>query len=513
MALDHGRRYDAFLSYASADRRRARRVQRYLERWKDPRSGRRLAVYFDETDIRGGKLDEELRRAAHEAHTLIVCVTPSAMDSLWVAAEIGLFREKAQPDRIAALILGGDAEPARVGSELVPGAVVRAQDLRRGWWLAWLGLGIEVELLRLLAFVADVDLRTLRNWHLRRTLLHVAFVVLAVLVPLGFVAHWPLDDWERLVVQRGGQPVYAIAAEADGTHLRVVHRFRGAGPQGFRNYLETIDDALAPNSPARFHEVPLSARLLPVSLVPVDLRNRIPALDVASVTQRKLVANREPLVGEPVPGKLVVVLAVAPSEDEDQDARDQSADMGTPIPTVAGAVVATIDSETTRIAEVLGLDPLWKEFDETRTPTSPSRAIAVAWAPEGDVWLGLGGESAQQRGGLWHRAAGAAVWERDVAFSSVRSIALDVRDGTTRAITVAEGHLDVWHGIVLEPHPARVVTRAVGEAQWRAAIAPPYGTRSEVELAGQLRGEMVIRVDEQLFRHRRLALWRFLRGG
>jgi hypothetical protein len=85
-----------------------------------------------------------------------------------------------------------------------------------------------------------------------------------------------------------------------------------------------------------------------------------------------------------------------------------------------------------------------------------------------------------------------------------------VRDGRTRAVTVAEIHLDVWRGGLLEPRPTRVVTRAVGETTWRAAPTPPHGTRSEVELAGELAGAQVVRVDEFVYRRRSLVLWRFL---
>jgi hypothetical protein len=239
--------FDAFISYASVDRRRARRVQRFLDSWVDRREGRRLRVFLDETDIRGGSLDEELRRAVHGARTLIICHSQAAADSRWVQREVRLFRERAEPGRIAVAIVSGKEAPEVAGRELVAGAEFRVHDLRRGWWLGRIGLGVKLELLRLLAFVAEADMRRLRNWHLRRTLAGLFLFAMMALLPLWALLSARLNEWEQLELKLGAEPLFAIAAEADGERLTVASRYRGSGPQGFRDYIQIASDALAEN--------------------------------------------------------------------------------------------------------------------------------------------------------------------------------------------------------------------------------------------------------------------------
>lgn len=501
-------RYDAFVSYASVDRRRARRIQRFLESWVDKREGRRLRVFLDETDIRGGTLDAELRGAAHRARTLIVCYSPAASESRWVNEEVRLFRERANLDRIAVAIVSGNATPEVAGRELVAGAELRVHDLRGGRWLGLIGLGVKLELLRLLAFVAEVDLRTLRNWHLRRTVASVGSFAILALVPLWALLSVPLDDWEQLELKVGDKQIYAIAAEADGEKLLVASRFRGAGPQGFRDYIQIVDGALTEEPNITFNEVALSRRLLPISLLPHQQRTRFPSIDVAAYTERA--AAGEQFVGEVANGRIVIIVPLAPTQDEIDEATDNSYDFGTPIPTVKGSLVVTIEGQQQAAVEVADLSPVWEKRDGTAGPTSPSHGLAVAWSPEGDLWLGMAGRDAREAGGLWLRRAGQSTWEKLRDFASVQSIELDIRGGQTRSVLVAEKHIELWSGIVLVPRPTRVVMREVDKTAWRTAPAPPFGTRSEVELVGRLNGARLVRVDEHLYRQRTISLWRFL---
>ncbi len=490
--------YDAFVSYASSDQRGARRVQRFLESWVDRRAGRRLRVFLDETDVRGGTLDVELRRAAHAARTLIVCHSPAASESRWVEKEVRLFRERAEPDRIAVAIVGGRAAPESVGRGLVPGAELRVHDLRRGRWLGPIGLGVKLELLRLLAFVADVDLRALRNWHLRRVLTRGALLVVCALAPPLLLLNLPLEDWLRLDVRLRGEPIYAVAAEAGGGKLRVMTRFRGHTALGFRDDIQVVEDALGREPRAEFHDVALRRRLRPVSRLPYEMQGRIPRVDVGAHTRREGVGP--PLAAEIADGRFVVLVPLALTQEEIDAARDDSLDSSTPIPVVKGSLVATIDGGATVVSEVADLSPVWEEREGFGRPASPSRGPAVAWSPEGDVWLGVQGRDEREAGGLWLRPGGGGAWERVPGFVSVQSIELDGRDGRTRGVVVAEKHLELWRGIRLVSRPTRVVVRRAGESTWRPAPAPPYGTRSEVELVGRLDGARVVRVDERLYR-------------
>jgi hypothetical protein len=502
-------RYDAFLSYASADRRRARRIHRFLERWRARSDSRRLHVFFDETDIRGGRLDAELQRAVHEARTLIVCHSPASADSKWVAQEITAFRAKPESDRLAVAIVAGSGDAASIGRSVIPAAEVRIHDLRRGWRLAWLGLGAEIELLRLLAFVADVDLRTLRNWHLRRTISQLALVVLAVIAPLWLLLQWPMDQWQALDLRTPRGPIYAISAEVRNGALWTASWFRSQRPQGWDDKLRYIPDSLAAETVELFDNGAPRHRLAPIDRLPPEVANRLPAFNPAAYTDRPVADTA--LACEPVPGRFVVVVPLGLNRDERSQANDDAHDFGKPISEAWGSLVVTSDGGHLETAVLEGLRPAWAEPGENERLIPPSRGAPVAWGPDGELWLGYRGREGDESAGLWRRARGSREWTREPGFSNPFSIELEVADGRTVAVTVAEQHRDVWRGALLQPHPTRVMTRSLDDSEWRVEpTMPPFGTRSEVELVGMLDGARLVRVDERVFQHRRVSLWRFL---
>jgi hypothetical protein len=501
--------YDAFLSYASADRKRARRIHRFLERWTPREGSRRLRVFFDETDIRGGRLDAELQRAVQEARTLIVCHSPASADSKWVAQEVAAFGAKAEPDRVAVAIVAGSGDAAVIGRSVLPAAEVRIHDLRRGWRLAWLGLGVEIELLRLLAYVADVDLRTLRNWHLRRTLLQLAQVALAVIVPLWLLLQFPMDQWQALDLATPRGPIYAVAAEVQNGALWTASWFRSQRPQGWDDKLRYMSDSLAAEKREVFDEDAPRNRLVPIYRLPSDVQQRRPVINLAAYTDRP--EGKRTFAAEPAPGRFVLVIPLGLTREEQEEADGHAVDFNKPIPEAWGSLVATSDNGHIEASVIEGLRPAWAEPGESERLVPPSRGAPVAWGPDGELWLGYRGREGDATAGLWRRARGSREWTREPEFSNPFSIELEVVDGRTVAVTVAEQHRDVWRGAVLQPHPTRVMTRRLDEAEWRvASTMPPYGTRSEVELVGMLDGARLVRVDERVFRHSRVSLWRVL---
>src|SRR5262245_20568975 len=78
-------KFDAFLTYTSADRRIVRRIQRFLESFRPPKGSRSLSVYLDETDMRGGSLPDNLSQALVESGALVVCWSERAAASSWVS--------------------------------------------------------------------------------------------------------------------------------------------------------------------------------------------------------------------------------------------------------------------------------------------------------------------------------------------------------------------------------------------------------------------------------------------
>lgn len=112
--------YRAFISYAHKDEASARRLHRWLESYRMPRRlvgratrlgavGRRLTPIFrDRLELpASSSLDAAVANALAASEALLVLCSPAARASMWVNAEIRLFRSL-HPDRpiIAALLAG-----------------------------------------------------------------------------------------------------------------------------------------------------------------------------------------------------------------------------------------------------------------------------------------------------------------------------------------------------------------------------------------------------------------------
>jgi hypothetical protein len=498
--------FDAFISYSSADHRRARRLHRFLESYRKGSPPARLAVYLDHTDIRGGVLHEEIRGALARANTLIVCASPAAAESRWVAEEIRVFREIHGDTRIAVAMLedvpGPGCHPALAGLDC------RRHDLRRAWKFGVTTPAARLEMLRLLAFTAGVDLRTLRNWHRRRALRNGLTGAALSMVPAVAVLAYPVTDWRAMELQ-SRDPLYPIAAEVTDSGVWVASRYRAPGAQGFRNYIRSTVNALDSTSASTFQaHLTLTRRLLPTALTSAELVARIPRKEMSAATARPLVG--ESFVGEPRPGTFVAVQAAGLTDGEDDEASDMEAD-GIPVSRNRGSVVAVVERNMVRAAYVPDLRPLWRERDLAGNPTSPSRAPSIAWSDDGHVWLGVSGWDGEEEGGLWHSRDRGLTWSRVKGFRSVSSIGLRTdEEGMTRSVVVAESHFEGWRGYFLEPYPTRVVESDPARLTWREARMPPFGDRSGVEFCGSLEGMEIVRVDETLFQRNDAPLWRFL---
>jgi hypothetical protein len=186
--------FDAFLSYASADRSRVARIQRFLERSLRSAGDKTASVYMDQTDIRGGKLADELGQALLQSRALIVCCSPASKQSTWVNTEVEKFMAGA-PDRpLIPLLLDGSPETAFPAS--LP-ANLRYHDLRAGSWLGVLSPSARDELLRVTALLSGAELRELINWDRRRLMLRGAAAVAAG-VPLAGTGWWLFDRATRV---------------------------------------------------------------------------------------------------------------------------------------------------------------------------------------------------------------------------------------------------------------------------------------------------------------------------
>jgi TIR domain len=504
--------YDAFLSYGSKDVKFVRRLQRFLQSFRKPTSDgskRRVRVYLDYTDIRGGDLSAEIKRGLAQSRTLIVCVSPAAIDSKWVEREIDHFRCEC-PDRpIAAALIAGEL---KIVQALLSNVDQRFHDIRGAWRLGLLRPRAKLELLRLLALITDVELRELRNWWLRRAIAQVAAAVAAAIVIPAAILSAPVQHWKALrLVDARGKTVYPIASDLRGGKLRVAARFQGQGSPGFRNYIMIFEDAIAnPTREEIIDRFDWPSRLLPLSVATLELDQRArQVLGQTNESTEPETCKRPIWAGEPKPGMTVVLAPIGPAQEEVEEAEKASDDAGYSIEPVGGALIIVSRNDQIRSSRIRLLDPRWAAKLEGRDPASPSSAIAVAAGPGEHLWIGVPARADRVAGGLWHSGDGGATWQQIDGFTSVGSLLMV--ECPEPAVLVAESHHSVWKASMLSPRPARVVRGDVTGTNWAPASVPPFGTRSDVELVGQSsERKLIIRVDETIFQLGQRPLWRWL---
>jgi WD40 repeat protein len=170
-------RFAAFISYASADAKAARRLHRALERYRIPKSvgtcniagkeNRIAPIFRDRDELPSGEIRVLIEAALRTSSALIVIASPSAARSEWVEREIQYFRSLGRADRIFALILSGDPNTLEASLECFPPSLrasgfgceettrpfeVVAGDLRPG------GDGFRVAFLKVIAGIIGVSL-------------------------------------------------------------------------------------------------------------------------------------------------------------------------------------------------------------------------------------------------------------------------------------------------------------------------------------------------------------------
>ncbi len=160
-------RYHAFISYSHANSAAAKAVQDFIEDYRLPGDGAApapaLRLYRDATDMRTGRLDDQINGALFEASHLLVCVSPEALASDWVRKEVAAFRAL-RPEGLIPLLLQGSAADVQ---QLV-GLETRYADLSQRRRLPGFSRAQQIELVRVVARLAATDVRTLVPWHEER---------------------------------------------------------------------------------------------------------------------------------------------------------------------------------------------------------------------------------------------------------------------------------------------------------------------------------------------------------
>lgn len=509
-------KFDAFLSYNRTDRSAVRRIQRFLESYRPPNRSRRLKVYLDETDMRGGSLPENLSQALADSRALVVCWSDKAAGSPWVKTEISDFRNLGQESRIAVVHVGG-AGPT-VDHEAFTGLEPVEHDLRRGWKAGILLPGGRLALLRLIAFLTDVDMRVLCNWAHRRAFRNALLTLAVVTLPLGAVMSLRLAYWDPVSLIHYDQPIEPIACEVVHGKLWIASWSEAAGEvSGARAYFVTYPDVLTKPTKQipRSTSFALPKRALPRTMVSRDLWNRVKAVveksSAAGLLARHPRWEDAARVAEPRPDHLVFILPFARGEPDEQKLRWAAMDR-LPIPETHGTLVVV--KENGRLPKVKTVSdlspPLWKNRTaDNQRRTSPARGISVVWQKNGAIWIGVPGERGIA-GGLWHSPDAGNRWQRVDGFFSVTSIDLRVARNGEETVMVAEEHFKRVSGTEFIEGSSRVVERA-RDGTWIRSDAPPYGPDSEVEICGTLPdGTRHVRVDNQIYRQSSRPLYRLV---
>lgn len=507
-------KFDAFLSYSRADRPMVRRIQRFLESYRPPGRSRRLKVYLDETDMRGGSLPENLSEALADSGALVVCWSDHAASSHWVTTEISQFRDLGRGNRIVVTHVAGPGPT--VTHSAFAGMEPLEHDLRNGWRAWVLTPRAKLELLRLIAFLTDVDLRALRNWARRRMLRNVLIALGVAILPIVVVLSLRLPTWEPVSWFHYDQPIEPIACEVVDGKLWVATWSEAAGEHsGVRAYFVTYPDVLG--NPQKQVERPqsftLPKRALPSTMVSQDFLNNVrEVLEEHSITDQlgRLVRPDVARFAQPNPGQFMYIRPFG--EPEEQDIRHAAIDR-MPTPETTGTFIVVYEKgNQPRVSMNRHLSPpRWQErtADKQRR-TFPARGMSVAWQRNGEIWIGVPGER-DNAGGLWHSPDAGKTWQRVERFRNVTSI--DLRrapNGGDETVVVAEQSFKRLRDAEFSPGSSRVEERT-SDGKWISSDAPPHGSDSEIEICGTLPdGTLHVRVDRRVYQQHNRPLYRWV---
>ena len=130
-------RYRAFISYSQADKVEVKRLQRWLEIYRVPKSipagnltsGRLGRFFRDDEDMSAASdIGSLVREAIERSDALIVACSPRSAKSKWVDAEIRHFRATGRTRQIFAVILDGVPNSGDPETECFPPSFRRGGD-------------------------------------------------------------------------------------------------------------------------------------------------------------------------------------------------------------------------------------------------------------------------------------------------------------------------------------------------------------------------------------------------
>lgn len=203
------RRFAAFISYSHGDADTAAKLQRRLERYRLPKRIAKAAthgttalgsIFRDREDLAAASsLSAAIHDAIARAEALIVLCSPDARASLWVTAEIELFRQ-IHPDRpILAALVSGSPDISFPQALTVDGDEPLAADLRPD------GDGEQLGFLKIVAGIAGVPLDTLIQRDAQRRIRRVTAITagaLAAMLIMGIMTAYAISARNESARQR-----------------------------------------------------------------------------------------------------------------------------------------------------------------------------------------------------------------------------------------------------------------------------------------------------------------------
>lgn len=257
-------RYAAFVSYAHADQKKAKYLQRSLETYSLPRNLKPLSkqlspIFRDVTELTAShSLSEKISDAVKSSRFLIVLCSPAAKKSRWVNEEIRLFRRLHGEQNIFCAIIEGTPETAFPSALFDNGLEPLAADMTGQ--KESLKLGVT----QIVAAMLDVGLDDLilrERQRLRRRVMAITALSSSIILLLSFMTWTAIDARNEAEQRREDAEIlieFMLTDLRDG--LEAVGRLeilQSAGDEAARYYekyeLSELDDDSLGQRASVFH--------------------------------------------------------------------------------------------------------------------------------------------------------------------------------------------------------------------------------------------------------------------
>lgn len=187
----------AFISYKREDEKWAKWLQYKLEHYRLPSeilkknpniefSRKPRHVFKDTTDLSGGLLEEEIRKALDSSKYLIVICSPRASQSPWVCKEVQHFIDIGREEYIIPFIIDGKPNASNPEEECFPEGLRLLSDEREILGININEMGRDATAIKVIARMFGLRFDTLWQRHerakRRRNFMYVVLLIISILI-------------------------------------------------------------------------------------------------------------------------------------------------------------------------------------------------------------------------------------------------------------------------------------------------------------------------------------------